>query len=295
MKKLIIYAILITLNIGCSFLSKSVDREQQLKEIDRLIEEEKEVNPRGVYRRPKTEEEIGDTPYSMSGKVKIITENGYKNYYNAYDNHLEKSIKLNDKMEKEGVIKTFYNNGKLKSIGYITKKEKYNGRYREYYETGELLKEAVYNNGILQGEVKTYYKNGKLKSIIPYKNGIIEGVRSFYYKNGNPKEKYNYIDGKENGTGYLYYKNGKIKQEENYLLGKRDGKYRTFYENGNPKEEGEFKEGRMSGSFTLYYEDGKIKLSGFTLNGLLNGEVQIYSQEGEMKKIWYKNGKIIKD
>lgn len=292
--KIIFSTLLLLLNFGCSNTNlKQSNLENYYSLIDKKIEIERDKNPRGIYRQKKTEEEIGNTPYSQNGKVKIITENGYRNYYNAYDNNLQKSIKLDEKMLENGVIKTFYPTGSLKTIGYIENGNIITGILREFYETGELYKEIPYYKGKKEGIEKIYYKSGKIKQKIPYINNLLNGKRVFYYENGNIKEEYSYIDGKENGLGFLYYPTGEKKQIEEYKLGRKNGNYTIYYRNGNIKEEGFFYNFHVKGPFKLYYEDGSPKLIGECRGSLLEGEGYIYSKKGDRKRVIFKKGKII--
>ncbi len=60
--------------------------------------------------------------------------------------------------EGNGIIKEYYNNGKIKEeVSY--KDGKLNGIFKEYYENGSLKSEGRFKNGFLDGKVKEYYAN----------------------------------------------------------------------------------------------------------------------------------------
>lgn len=67
--------------------------------------------------------------------------------------------------------KTFFVDGKL------------DGKFNEFYNSGELKVDGKYKKGAKDGNWKTYYKNGKIKSKGRYNNGEKVGVWKFFYKN----------------------------------------------------------------------------------------------------------------
>jgi hypothetical protein len=85
----------------------------------------------------------------------------------------------------------FYNNKKVKWIGYITKKGIYSGPGVFFTDKGELSSMFTSFKGILNGEC-TYYKNNKI---------IITG---------------SFKDGKPNGKWLYYSKDGKIRKTNIY-------------------------------------------------------------------------------
>ena len=88
--------------------------------------------------------------------------------------------------------------GNLKIKGYVID-GKWNNKYLEYYDNGQLREEAEYIKGTL------------------------EGIFIFYFKSGAIKEKRNYKNGKLEGNFYCYYKNKKVWIKNNYVNGKLDG------------------------------------------------------------------------
>ena len=47
-----------------------------------------------------------------------------------------------------------------------------NGEWKEYYNSGELLRTENYVDGLKQGEWKWYYKSGKLEYTRNYVDGV---------------------------------------------------------------------------------------------------------------------------
>ena len=90
--------------------------------------------------------------------------------------------------------------GVWSGCGYLIKThtEKYdNGKWVEYYESGEVKKEGNYVDGKKVGKWVLYYESGKVE---------VEE---------------NFVDGKQEGKSVGYYESGKVEIEKNYVNGKR--------------------------------------------------------------------------
>jgi periplasmic protein TonB len=94
------------------------------------------------------------------------------------------SINLNRK-----VVRDFYLSGRIKTEKHITTilgtKENtddnlnIDGKYREWYENGQLRKEVDYTNGKINKQACTYWKDGQLKTQSIYKNGKFKSSKNF--------------------------------------------------------------------------------------------------------------------
>ena len=118
-----------------------------------------------------------------------------------------------------GTVKYFRENGTPLYSGqfYAGKME---GMYKEYYDSGKILKEVYISNDKENGPEKIYYENGKISSIKNYKNGVVDGE---------------YIE---------YYTDGELKLKGSYKNGLRDGEFKTYLMNA-----------KSAGS--VFYKDGK--------------------------------------
>ena len=86
---------------------------------------------------------------------------------------------LNITFAQEGLIKSFYDNGKLKSeINYSNNVRE--GEAKFYYESGNIKEERNYSNGKIEGLVKKYNEKGKLEEVFNIENGKREGPTSLY-------------------------------------------------------------------------------------------------------------------
>ena len=79
---------------------------------------------------------------------------------------------------KEGELKTFYKNGKPKSLA-IFRKGLEDGTRREYYAEGPLKSEADFNEGRREGIVRGYYLHGKVQFVETYREGRLINRKEF--------------------------------------------------------------------------------------------------------------------
>jgi|GEM_PF-3382266 len=90
----------------------------------------------------------------------------------------------------------------------------FTGKSVWYLETGQLVTEAYYENGIQDGYMRGWYENGQLKSITLYKEGCVVGNYKRWYENGQLKLEAEVGKWKkewdQNGNLILDYKNEKF-------------------------------------------------------------------------------------
>ncbi len=103
-------------------------------------------------------------------------------------------LSLNTAFAQEGLIKSFYDNGKLKS-------------------------EINYSNNVREGEAKFYYENGNIKEERNYVNGKVDGLVKKYNKEGKLEEVFNIEDGKREGPKSLYDSAGVYLSDINFENG----------------------------------------------------------------------------
>jgi antitoxin component YwqK of YwqJK toxin-antitoxin module len=131
-----------------------------------------------------------------------------------------------------GAEKTYYQSGKLKSIGHFTK-------------------------GILDGVVTGYYKDGSVQVVGHFSNGIKDGSVLYYYPNGSKQVEMFYDNGKLQGTVKTWYENGNVMKSIPYSKGMVHGTLETYYESGGVFEEVEYNFGTPKYMRT-YLEDGTV-------------------------------------
>lgn len=77
----------------------------------------------------------------------------------------------------------------------------------DYYLTGVKAQESKFVFGKLEGKYLQYYPTGELKTIGFYEDGLKSGVWKTYDKNGKIIEKGKYLNNVKVGVWKSYYKN----------------------------------------------------------------------------------------
>ena len=84
--------------------------------------------------------------------------------------------------KKEGTKTYFYTSRTIyRKVNFA--KGKLNGKFYEYYRTGELRETGTYLNGLREGNWKEFYKSGKIKKKGKYEKGNKVGIWKTFYKN----------------------------------------------------------------------------------------------------------------
>jgi len=107
-------------------------------------------------------------------------------------------------------VKDYYKNGGLYRTGkaeFMTvQKEIFKGFVTYFNEDESVLKEEKYKNGLLDGPYREYYPTGELKVDGVYDKGIKDRVWKIYYKTGKIKTKGKYRNGKKVGEWTTFYR-----------------------------------------------------------------------------------------
>ena len=134
-----------------------------------------------------------------------------------------------------GTEKSYYQSGKLKSIGHFTKGI-LDGVVTGYYKDGSVQVVGHFSNGIKDGGVLYYYPNGSKQVEMFYDNGKLQGTVKTWYENGNVMKSIPYSKGMVHGTLEIYYESGGVFEEVEYNFG--TPKYmRTYLEDGTVADE----------------------------------------------------------
>lgn len=152
-------------------------------------------------------------------------------------------------------ITFFYENGMKKATGFYRNKKK-NGNWKYYNsETGNIVSEENYANGIKDGVWIIYYPSGNIVSEVNWQNGLRNGAWKEYFDNGQLKLSATFIDGKMAGSYHTYYLGNKIARKGQYINGKMDGEWIGFDENGIKNSYQKYRMGFLE--IEKQYEDGK--------------------------------------
>ena len=95
-------------------------------------------------------------------------------------------FKKNNPDKEEGIFKTFYENGNIKSEqNYLN--WKFNGKWKIFYENGNIKSENNYQDDKLNGESKEFFQDGNIMSLKNYLNNRTDGTQIEWYNNGQIK------------------------------------------------------------------------------------------------------------
>ncbi len=82
-----------------------------------------------------------------------------------------------------GWVKENYDNGQLKSLGYLRKGAKY-GLWTSWHENGRKLKEVRYRKDMMDGAFASWHPNGQRRSSGNVRGGEMDGPWEEWYENG---------------------------------------------------------------------------------------------------------------
>ena len=133
-----------------------------------------------------------------------VSEGKY-NYFHLNKKIAREGTWLN--LKQNGIVKTYYENGKLKRTEFY-KNNLREGKSVDFYLNRKVQLERNYKNNTINGVCRVYHDKGQLWTERIYNNGLIMNVSFNYDVNGNKKEKGTLKDG--NGTLLLYNKKGML-------------------------------------------------------------------------------------
>ena len=106
-------------------------------------------------------------------KTKVEYKNGrkhglelfwYPNKVIAFERWYQNSVKT-------GIHKAYWDNGNAKFVYHFNDKGEYNGNVKEWYYTGELIRDFNYVNGKESGSQKMWMQNGNIRANYEVVNG----------------------------------------------------------------------------------------------------------------------------
>lgn len=194
---------------------------------------------------------------------------------------------------RQGKWKEFYTTGELKSEGNYKNSNRV-GKWKFFFPDKSVEVEGAYNSkGKQDGEWKWYYANGQLMREANYDAGVLDGEFVEYDEDGNEVAKGNYVEGSEEGH-WFYVRNSSI-EEGDYYDGMRTGLWKTWYEKDVIASEIEYDQDLMNGKYTIYYENHVIKRTGKCINGERDGVWYDYCDTGELVlTTLYKDGRELR-
>lgn len=196
--------------------------------------------------------------------------------------------------EFQGEQLSYYPSGATESsLNY--KDGKLDGLKALWTEEGELLEEAWYVNGQLNGRFLEKAPDGR-EIIFQYKNNRKEGLHEIYYPNnqffGRVKGfEVNYINDLPEGEAIEYNEAGAKLAITHFKAGKKIGPATIFTDKGKIAATFEFKDDKRNGPSKEYFPNGKLFREVEYINDQKTGEERSYFDNGKLAAIaHYKNG-----
>ena len=147
----------------------------------------------------------------------------------------------------------------IEIIGSYNAKGQKIGEWFWFYQTGDTMTVANYEDGELEGRYVEYDEEGVILTQGLYSSGYEEGV--WTYRNGSAIETGRYEGGLREGTWKTWFESGKIASEIQYSENLMDGKYTLYWENGNVRFTGKYENGLQEGIWQLYNEEGILSIT----------------------------------
>lgn len=102
-----------------------------------------------------------------------------------------------------------------------------------------MVMEGLCQNGLQEGEWLHYYpETGQVMAEQTFREGLLNGPARQYYPVGvrQLQIEMNYVDGVPEGPYKLYYPNGQLQLEAELKNGSYNGEVKTYAEDGTPVE-----------------------------------------------------------
>ena len=121
----------------------------------------------------------------------------------------------------------YLNSDEISSWGELVRKgnkylkksdnEPFSGVLKNFYESGKISLKGDFSDGYQHGEFKTFHENGRISLQGQFKLGKQDGLWTEFHENGSIHWKLKYLDGKkEDGLFLMFHKNGQMKSKVTY-------------------------------------------------------------------------------
>ncbi len=237
--------------------------------------------------------------YDIKGNIITIEQ-----YVNGTLVERERINRPDQKGLKQGVWKTFYDNGRIRSEANY-KDDRLNGPYKEYDENGVVKVFFQYVNGNMQERTDTsdldievrnqYNEKGNVIFSGSFRKDIPVGIHRNYDNEGKVTNAILYSDrgekigegiitdeGKKEGNWKYFYGKGNVRASGNYSNNFENGPWKYFYPDGKTEQNGTFKNGKFNGTWQWYFENGNLKREEDYFEGREEGNCIEYDSVGEV-------------
>ena len=155
--------------------------------------------------------------------------------------------------------------------------------------------ELEFKDGKRHGRYKKYYENGQLHEEGQFKEGKKHGLSKSYWENGRFETEVHWVDGKSHGPWKYHEKDGHLKITGFFKEGKRNGPERWYFKSGQISWEGHYKNDKLHGPTKGYFENGKLEAEYHHIDGKIHGELKFYNKDSTLNRVEeWENGTRIK-
>ena len=131
------------------------------------------------------------------------------------------------------------------------------GRFLKLDQHGNVLEEAYYLYGKLDGQRILFYPNQDTLIIESHANGAFQGPYQAYYPGNHLKLEGHYLDNQMQGTWYVYYDTGELKEEVTFVDNQENGPFIEYHKNGQISVTGQYLNGdNEDGTLQFFDETG---------------------------------------
>lgn len=239
---------------------KEYDREGKLLKVEKYINDEliRDASEVALY-------EIR-YDYYPDGSVKVMGS-----YRDSIARGIRKEFNPDGSISKSYILFDGYVIGE----GLLDAKNKRQGTWKEFYESGKLLAEGSYKDDVRIGEWKFYFPNGQLEQQGRFLvNGKADGTWNWYYSNGKLRREETFDQGIETGRMTEYDESGEVMLIGTYAHGLKEGLWKTKANEYN--EEGEYVNDVKEGLWKSFFSNGIPYAEGNYVDGLADGIHKLY-------------------
>ena len=209
-----------------------------------------------------------------------------------------------DVMDGEWII---FDSKQRKCCQITLQKGKRNGTSTVWLPSGQVYREAVYEDGLPVGDVMQRDRQNELKPVASYINGRRVTTKVTYFpKSKEKKTEALYLGAKtvvsspddfwdakfaeydstgdehRHGPWKTWYANGQLQLEGFYRHDKELGTFSWWHPNGQKAVEGEYKDGLQNGPWVWWHVNGQKATSGSYTQGVQQGTWSRWKQDGRI-------------
>lgn len=168
---------------------------------------------------------------------------------------MDDNVQLSDTDELNGEYVSYHDNQVVATrANYVA--DKLHGDLFLFNEAGELIQQAQYQNGLLNGEMLIYVDN-ILYMQSQYLNGKKNGVTQIFNEKGFLALLQEFKNDLLHGKSTWYSDKDQICKIAHYYQGQLHGKL-IIYHNNKPLEKYYYHQGKLSDNIVRYTPDGKV-------------------------------------